>query len=73
MKRGFFYLCGCFARGVFGCGTMYLVNEYLLAQGITYIVGINTYTIGVSAFLGLPGLISMYLIQLSDIIKLNWV
>ncbi len=73
MKRYFSYLCGCFARGIFGCGVIYFVNQYLLSMGVTYLVGINVYTVLTSAILGLPGLIGMYIIRLSDIIKLNWV
>ena len=50
-------------RGILGTITIYLVNQALLWQNLSCLVGINPYTVLTSATLGFPGVILLYGIQ----------
>lgn len=51
-------------RGVLGIAIIYIVNTYV-AQ--TTLVGVNIFTIAISAVLGVPGVILMYAIKIYEI------
>ncbi|MBE5962707.1 MAG: pro-sigmaK processing inhibitor BofA [Lachnospiraceae bacterium] len=47
-------------RGVLGIAILYLVNTVLEGRQMISGVGINPVTVGVSAFLGVPGILLLY-------------
>lgn len=49
-------------RGVLGAVAIYFLNMALFAVGISSGVGINAVTILTSGFLGIPGVLGLYLI-----------
>lgn len=55
-------------RGVMGTITIYFVNEFLSSQDILISIGINPLTVLTSGFLGFPGLVMLYGINLYGIL-----
>ncbi len=51
-------------RGALGIAIIYIVNSYIAHSAL---VGVNIFTIGVSAMLGLPGVILMYAVKIYEI------
>jgi len=49
-------------RAVLGIGAVFLLNMALVSFGIS--VGINLFTIAVTTFLGIPGIIMLYGLQI---------
>lgn len=51
-------------RAVMGTVFMFFINGFLVSQGIHIDIGINPITVLTSGFLGIPGLIMLYGINL---------
>ncbi len=50
-------------NGLIGVVTIYLLNEFFVLIGISINVGINIFTLAISALLGLPGVLLTFAIQ----------
>lgn len=59
MKK-FKWLIDLVLRACLGFAVIYLINVILSRQGMQSPVGINFYTLGVSAVLGIPGVALLY-------------
>ena len=51
-------------RGAAGLSYIYLFNSFFIARGIATHLGINLITFGLSAFLGIPGVLLAYGVNL---------
>ena len=51
-------------RLVFGCVVILGINGLLLKMGLDLVVGLNGITMAVSGFLGIPGILALYALEL---------
>ena len=55
-------------RSVLGTIAIYFVNSWLAAWGVGVEIGLNMATVLTSGFLGFPGLLALYVLQLYKIL-----
>ena len=53
-------------RAILGAVLIYFVNQFLMSKGIMVNVGINPLTMAASGTLGVPGVVLLYGISLSN-------
>lgn len=57
-------LLALFGQGAAGLSFLYLINLFCAARDIVTCVGINPITTAISAFLGIPGILLVYAVNL---------
>ena len=64
------WLMNTILRGIMGTIGIYIVNQFLVMQGINCEVGINPCTVLTSASLGFPGLILLFGLRLYNFLSI---
>ena len=60
MKKSLEFFVNFLVRAVVGITIIFLVNEFLMTQGINAPVGVNLLNVTVTGVFGVPGVIMLY-------------